>query len=158
MRIGILGDIHGNIEALTAVVRSMRDDGVDHWVQVGDIVGYGPEPSECIDVVHDLGCTVCVGNHDAAVLGTLDTDYFNNYARLAIDWTKEHLRSQDLDYLKSLPLLVKREEYTVVHGTLNKPEQFGYVIMPVEAKDSLRLQETFRMNSVASYGMTSRTT
>ncbi len=143
MRIGILGDIHGNIEALTAVVRSMRDDGVDHWVQVGDIVGYGPEPSECIDVVRELGCTVCVGNHDAAVLGTLDTDYFNNYARLAIDWTKEHIRSQDLDYLKSLPLLVKREEYTVVHGTLHKPEQFGYVISPVEAKDSLRLQETF---------------
>ena len=143
MRIGILGDIHGNMEALTAVVRSMRADGVDHWVQVGDIVGYGPEPSECIDLVRDLGCTVCVGNHDAAVLGTLDTDYFNNYAKLAIDWTKERVRSQDLDYLKSLPLLVKRKEYTVVHGTLNEPEQFGYVISPVEAKESLRLQETF---------------
>lgn len=143
MRIGILGDIHGNMEALTAVVAAMRNDGVDRWVQVGDIVGYGPEPSDCIDLVRELGCTVCVGNHDAAVLGALDTDYFNNYARLAIDWTKENIRSQDLEYLKSLPLVVKKEEYTVVHGSLSEPEQFGYVISPVEAKESLRLQNTY---------------
>ena len=121
----------------------MRADGVEHWVQVGDIVGYGPEPSACIDVVRELNCTVCVGNHDAAVLGTLDTEYFNNYAKIAIDWTREQLRPKDLEYLRSLPLVVKREDYTVVHGTLHEPEQFGYVISQVEAKDSLRLQETF---------------
>lgn len=143
MRIGILGDIHGNLEALNAVVAAMRSDGVDHWVQVGDIVGYGPEPSVCIDVVRELGCTVCMGNHDAAVLGRLDTNYFNNYAKVAVEWTKGQLRPEDFEYLDALPLVVKEEEYTVVHGTLHMPEQFGYVLSPVEAKDSLRLQSSF---------------
>jgi diadenosine tetraphosphatase ApaH/serine/threonine PP2A family protein phosphatase len=143
MRIGILGDIHSNLEALTAVLDAMRNERIDEWVQVGDIVGYGPDPSECIDRVRELGCTVCLGNHDAAVLGLLDTTYFNNFARAAIEWTREHLRPADVEYLRSLPLVVKRDLYTVVHGTLHMPEQFGYVISPVEAHDSLALQETF---------------
>lgn len=141
MRIGILGDIHSNLEALTAVVAAMREEGVDEWVQVGDLVGYGPEPQPCIDLVRELGCTVCLGNHDAAVLGLLDTTYFNNFARAAIEWTKGQLRPQDMAYLRNLPLVVHRDIYTVVHGTLHMPEQFGYVISPVEALDSLALQE-----------------
>ena len=63
MRIGVLGDVHSNFEALQAVVRSMRGDAVDHWVQVGDIVGYGADPCPCIDLIRSLGCTVCMGNH-----------------------------------------------------------------------------------------------
>jgi diadenosine tetraphosphatase ApaH/serine/threonine PP2A family protein phosphatase len=143
MRIGILGDIHGNMEALTAVVAAMRKDGVEEWVQVGDIVGYGPEPSACIDLVRDLDCAVCLGNHDAAVLGILDTAYFNNFAKAAIQWTRGRLRPSDLDYLSSLQLVVKARDYTVVHGTLHMPDQFGYVVSQVEARDSLQLQDTF---------------
>jgi len=142
MRVGILGDIHGNLEALTAVVDAMRRDGVDRWVQVGDLVGYGPEPSACIDLVRELGCTVCLGNHDAAVLGLLDPAYFNNFARAAIHWTKQVLRPQDLDYLRALQLVVRTADYTVVHGTMHLPEQFGYVLSTVEALDSLALQHT----------------
>src|SRR5262245_13122720 len=117
MRIGILGDIHSNLEALTAVVAAMRAEGVDDWVQVGDIVGYGPDPSACIDLVRGLGCTVCMGNHDAAVLGRLDTAYFNNFARAAILWTRNQLRPSDLEYLGKLQFVVEKPEYTVVHGT-----------------------------------------
>jgi diadenosine tetraphosphatase ApaH/serine/threonine PP2A family protein phosphatase len=142
MRIGILGDIHANAEALRAVVAALRQEGVDQWVQVGDIVGYGPEPSLCIDIVRDLGCITCLGNHDAAVLDRLDTSYFNNFARTAIDWTKAQLRPADFDFLAGLELVVQKPEYTVVHGTLHRPEQFGYVISPVEALDSLQLQQT----------------
>ena len=142
MRIGILGDIHSNFEALTTVVRAMRADGVDHWVQVGDIVGYGPDPRACLDLIRELHCTVCMGNHDAAVVNLLDTDYFNAYARAAIDWTREHLRPADLEYLRGLPLVVEHHEYTVVHGTLHMPELFGYVLTQVEAQESLRHQRT----------------
>jgi len=71
MRIGILGDIHSNLEALEAVVERVRGIGVDHWVQVGDIVGYGAQPRECIRLVRELNCTICLGNHDAAVVGLL---------------------------------------------------------------------------------------
>lgn len=142
MRIGILGDIHSNLEALTTVVQAMRDDGVDHWVQVGDIVGYGPDPRPCIELVRGLNCTVCMGNHDAAVVGRLNTDYFNAYARAAIDWTRNELEPQDLDYLRGLPLVVEHHAYTVVHGTLHMPEFFGYVLTQVEAEESLRHQRT----------------
>ncbi len=142
MRIGILGDIHSNLEALEAVVRAMRRTGVQHWVQVGDIVGYGPSPSACIDLVRELGCTVCMGNHDAAVLGLLDVDYFNPYARMAIEWTRHNLRTQDFEYLRTLSHVVVSEHYTLAHGTLHMPEQFGYVISPVEAKESMRRQHT----------------
>jgi predicted phosphodiesterase len=142
MRIAVLGDIHGNLEALSSVVDAARKEGVDEWVQVGDIVGYGPEPSACIDVVRDLGCTVCLGNHDAAVLGMLDTAYFNSYARAAIEWTRTRIRPADYDYLRSLQLVVQKREYTVVHGTLHMPDLFGYVVSQVEAFDSLKLQTT----------------
>ncbi|MFY9344853.1 MAG: metallophosphoesterase [Planctomycetota bacterium] len=143
MRIGILGDIHGNAEALRAVVAAAQRDGVDVWVQVGDIVGYGPEPSLCIDIVRQLGCITCLGNHDAAVLGLLDTAYFNNFARAAIHWTTPRMRPSDLDFLRSLPLVdYRRPDFTVVHGTLHLPDQFGYVISKVEALDSLAQQDT----------------
>jgi predicted phosphodiesterase len=142
MRIGILGDIHGNAEALRAVVAALRREGVDVWVQVGDLVGYGPEPSVCIDIVKELGCITCLGNHDAAVLGLLDTSYFNNFARAAIHWTTPRLRPSDFEYLRSLALVVKCAEFTVVHGTLHMPDQFGYVISQVEARDSLEQQDT----------------
>ena len=143
MLIGILGDIHGNLDALDTVVAAMRRDGVEEWVQVGDIVGYGPEPSACIHRVQELGCTVCLGNHDAAVVGRLDTSYFNNYARTAVEWTMGQISDEERDWLAALPLLVQKEHYTVVHGTLHMPEEFGYVLSTVEAKDSLRLQQSF---------------
>jgi diadenosine tetraphosphatase ApaH/serine/threonine PP2A family protein phosphatase len=142
MRIGILGDIHGNAEALRAVVGALRRENVDTWVQVGDIVGYGPEPSVCIDMVRELGCHTCLGNHDAAVLGLLDTSYFNNFARAAIHWTTPRMRPSDLTFLRGLPLVVKHPEFTVVHGSLHLPDQFGYVLSQVEALDSLEQQDT----------------
>jgi diadenosine tetraphosphatase ApaH/serine/threonine PP2A family protein phosphatase len=142
MRIGILGDIHSSVEALEAVVSALRADGADLFVQVGDIVGYGPEPSRCIDIVRELGCVTCLGNHDAAVLDLLDTSYFNQFARAAINWTKTQMREQDFAFLRGLPLVVRQPPFTVVHGTLHMPEQFGYVISPVEALESLRHQDT----------------
>jgi len=142
MRIGILGDVHSNLEALSAVVDAMRKDGVDHWLQVGDVVGYGPDPVECIEMIQELGCRVCLGNHDAAVVGILDTDYFNEYAQQAVLWTRDNIRDQDKEWLRNLDLVIRHDTYTLVHGTLNEPEQFGYVMSPVEAKDCLRKQET----------------
>jgi predicted phosphodiesterase len=142
MRIGVLGDIHSNLEALATVVEAMQSEQVEHWVQVGDIVGYGPDPQQCLDLVRELNCTVCMGNHDAAVVGILATDYFNAYARLAIEWTRGQLRPKDLSYLRQLPLVVEHRHYTVVHGTLDQPEYFGYVLTQVEAKQSLAQQRT----------------
>lgn len=142
MRVGILGDIHSNLEALEAVVEKMRGEDLDHWVQVGDIIGYGADPRPCLALVRELGCTVCIGNHDAAVVDILDTEYFNTYARAAIDWTRDQLRQEDMDFLRNLPLVVEHSEFTVVHGSLHMPNQFGYVLSKVEAADSIREQRS----------------
>ena len=142
MRIGILGDIHSNLEALTVTADRLKEENIDHWVQVGDIVGYGADPIPCIELVRQLGCTICIGNHDAAVVDRLSTDYFNAYARAAIDWTREQLRPSDLEFLRNLPLLVEHDEYTLVHGSLHMPASFGYVLSIVEAVESLRKQRT----------------
>ncbi|MFO1054178.1 MAG: metallophosphoesterase family protein [Planctomycetota bacterium] len=142
MRIGILGDVHSNLEALTVVIDRLRTTGVEHWVQVGDIVGYGADPVACIEILRELRCTVCLGNHDAAVVGFIPTEYFNHFARKAIEWTRDQLRPTDLEYLRGLPLKVEHPHYTVVHGSLHLPEQFGYVFSPVEAADSIAKQRT----------------
>mgnify|MGYP001611706522 CR=1 FL=1 len=142
MRIGILGDVHSNLEALQASVGKLREERVEHWVQVGDVVGYGADPIACIELVRELRCTVCLGNHDAAVVGFIPTEYFNHFARRAIEWTRDRLRPSDMEFLRSLPLKVEHPHYTVVHGSLHMPEQFGYVFSPVEAADSIAKQRT----------------
>ena len=142
MKIAILGDIHANLDALLTVVEVLQRENVDAWVQVGDIVGYGPEPSACIDVVRELGCVTCLGNHDAAVLGRLDTSYFNTVARAAVHWTAPQLRPADREFLNELQLVVQRDEFTAVHGTLHMPEKFGYVLSVVEALESFEHQQT----------------
>src|SRR5262245_35412422 len=141
MRIGILGDVHSNIEALTAVVRCLKAEKIDHWVQVGDLIGYGADPRACIDCIRELGCTVCMGNHDAAVLGLLDMDYFNHFARAAIEWTRAQLRPSDFEYLRGLPSVITHTAYTLTHGSLHMPELFGYVLSRVEAQESMRQQQ-----------------
>ena len=142
MKIAILGDIHANLDALLTVVEVLQRENVDAWVQVGDIVGYGPEPSACINVVRELGCVTCLGNHDAAVLGRLDTSYFNTVARAAVHWTAPQLRPADREFLNELQLVVQRDEFTAVHGTLHMPEKFGYVLSVVEALESFEHQQT----------------
>jgi len=142
MRIAILGDIHGNLDALEAVVEDVSRFNVDTWAQVGDIVGYGAEPSACIKAVRDLGCVTCMGNHDAAALGRLDTSYFNDVARAAVQWTAQQLSSEDRAFLNALELVEQKDGFTLVHGTLHLPHQFGYVSSVAEALESLGHQET----------------
>lgn len=143
MQLAILGDIHGNLVALNAVVDEIRNQGVtvDQWLQVGDVVGYGPEPSACIDRLKELGALVCLGNHDAAVIGKLDTSYFNDYARQAVEWTRRQLSPEDIAFLNDLDYVVQGEGFTMVHGSLHEPPEFGYVISPVEARASMLRQE-----------------
>ena len=142
MKIAIIGDIHANLDALSAVVEVLQRESVDVWVQVGDIVGYGPEPSACIDVVRELGCVTCLGNHDAAVLGQLHTAHFNAVARAAVHWTASKLRPADREFLSGLQLVVQRGAFTAVHSTLHLPEKFGYVQSAVEALESFEHQQT----------------
>jgi predicted phosphodiesterase len=142
LRYGIIADIHANLEALEAVLATLEERGVDAYLSMGDIVGYGADPTACIDRIRELGTKVVAGNHDWAAANRLSLDYFNPYAREAIYWTQERLTPDHLKYLQELDLTLEEGEITLVHGTLYDPENFDYLLTAYDAHLSLQLQTT----------------
>ncbi len=141
MKYGILGDIHGNITALRAVLERFRGHHVDRILSVGDVVGYGAAPRECIALLREIGAKVVKGNHDAACVNEIDLAYFNAYARTAVTWTRTQLSREESTWLARLPYTLDFEDCSVAHGTYHKPELFDYVQGPSDADPSLdRLQ------------------
>jgi predicted phosphodiesterase len=120
MRILIVSDIHANLTALEAVLSDAGE--VDATWCLGDLVGYGPDPNECITRVRQLQNLVCViGNHDAAALDQINVDNFNPDARTALIWTNKTLNQESRKFLKNLPGVIVREDVTLVHGSPRQP-------------------------------------
>ncbi|HMS16075.1 MAG TPA: metallophosphoesterase family protein [Planctomycetota bacterium] len=143
MKYGILGDIHSNLEALTVAVRELDSLGVDQYLQVGDVVGYGADPVPCIDYLREIKALCVAGNHDWAVIGKLDASFFNSYARRAVEWTRTQLSREHTHFLESLPLTRLIDEHvTLVHATLDQPEVFEYIQTYSDAYRSLEALET----------------
>ena len=127
MRYAIISDIHGNREALESVLDVIQDTSCDEIVCLGDIVGYGAEPAYCLERVRELCKIVVAGNHDHAVVGKINIDYFNSHARRATLWTREQLKEAQREYLDNLPLVEHSNSFTAVHGSLDSPEMFDYI-------------------------------
>jgi predicted phosphodiesterase len=142
MKYGILGDIHGNLESLESVLEEMEKRGVDKYISVGDLVGYGANPVECIKRVRDLGTTVVAGNHDFAAVDKLNIDFFNAYARESALWTRNALTEENKEYIRSLKLVEYCDNFTVVHSTLYSPELFEYIQTSYDAHLSFEQQTT----------------
>ncbi|MBA3686731.1 MAG: metallophosphoesterase family protein [Planctomycetes bacterium] len=136
MRYALLGDIHGNTEALTQVLASIKSENVDKVVCLGDIVGYGAEPAQCLDTIMGMGCDVIAGNHDWAAVGKLSIDCFNAYAKAAALWTRDQLTDQQKSFLANLPLTITYEHFAVAHGTFHQPEAFNYIQTVFDAQQS----------------------
>lgn len=142
MKYGILGDIHGNLEALEAVLERFEAAGVKKYVSVGDLVGYGASPCECIRRVRGLGAVVVAGNHDFAAVDKLNIDFFNAYARESALWTRSALSEEDKQYIRSLKLVEYCDNFTLVHSTLYSPELFEYIQTSYDAHLSFEQQST----------------
>ena len=127
MRWGIFSDIHSNLEALEVVIKAYESEGIDIYLCLGDIVGYGANPVECIQITKRISQVIIAGNHDWAVAGLFSIDYFNDWARQAVLWTRERIDSVNHKFLSSLRLIYKNEDLVLVHGSLNKPEEFNYM-------------------------------
>lgn len=120
MRILIISDIHANLSALNAVLKAAGE--VDAAWCLGDIVGYGPDPNECVDVVRGLPDLKCIfGNHDAAALDLIDTSSFNPEAHKAIMWTQESLTEESIEFLNSLKETEVIDRVTLSHGSPRHP-------------------------------------
>lgn len=143
MRYGIISDIHGNLEALDAVLGELERARVDRYLCIGDIVGYGADPKECIEAVKAIGPEIAIaGNHEWGVLGLLDLEYFNEYASAAVTWTKKILEKEELDYLMSFKLSGSTGDITLVHGSLNEPSRFNYIFDTNDAYATMKLCKT----------------
>jgi predicted phosphodiesterase len=137
MKYGILGDIHSNLSALQAVLARFEREGVERVISVGDVVGYGAAPRECIELVRSVDAIVVKGNHDAACVDEIDIRYFNNYARDAVRWTQGVLDDDERSWLSSLPYTADLADCCVGHGTYYRPELFDYIQSTTDADPSL---------------------
>jgi diadenosine tetraphosphatase ApaH/serine/threonine PP2A family protein phosphatase len=122
MRCAILSDIHANLEALTAVLDDIggKDDVEEVWC-LGDIVGYGPDPGRCVEILSRCRPVAIAGNHDMAAVGKVDTTYLNPLAQAAIAWTAARLSPDHAKYLEALPQTLKKGDFTLVHGSPMQP-------------------------------------
>ncbi|HHV81720.1 TPA: metallophosphoesterase family protein [bacterium] len=132
MRIGIISDIHSNMEALNTVLEGLRGD-VDEIICLGDIIGYGPNPRECCDIVRDNKIYSICGNHDSACYDDSLIDYFNPLAREAIIWTRSQLTQDYLDYLRRLPFEDVLYGLRIVHGAPGEPFEYITTIQDARA-------------------------
>ena len=120
MRVLVVSDIHANITAFDAV---LEDAGVFDAVWcLGDLVGYGPDPNECVERMREFPELLCIGgNHDKAAIGDLPLDAFNGEARRALEWTHRQLTPESIQFLHGLPEQSVRDPYTFTHGSPRRP-------------------------------------
>lgn len=140
MKILIVSDVHANLVALETVFRASPP--VDAVWNLGDTVGYGPQPGACIDRIRERGANPSlVGNHDLACIGALDLAHFNPVARAAAAWTANRLSPDHRSYLEQLPSIVAVAGVTLAHASPRDPV-WEYVVDPAAATASLRAIET----------------
>ncbi len=140
MKILVMSDIHANINALETV---LQDAGkVDRVWCLGDLVGYGPDPNECIQKIRSLKNCICLmGNHDSAVLGNMDMEAFNRDARLSVEWNQRVIKPENLSFLKKLPDKHIEEDVTLAHGSPRNPV-WEYILDWQVAMNNLDFFET----------------
>ena len=133
----VISDIHGNLEALEAVLRDVPDE-VETVYCLGDVIGYGASPNECCDIVREARMPTISGNHDLAVTD-LETDlaWFNPVAAEAVEWTRKHLSEENAQFLYSRPRTMQAEGALFVHGSIRDPDE--YIINRAIAQENLTL-------------------
>ncbi len=136
MRYGILSDIHGNLEALRVAVQTLERAQVDRYLVAGDLVGYGPEPNECVEVVAGLDAICIAGNHDLIAIERMSPDRCVPIARESLRWTRDTLSADAEAFLAALPLRAATSDGVVIaHGSLDDPQE--YTTRPAQARAQL---------------------
>jgi predicted phosphodiesterase len=137
MRLAIISDIHANLEALTTTFELIDKRKVDQIICLGDIVGYGADPSECLRLVRERCQTIIIGNHDLAAVKMEKAEDYNTTARIAAHWTNGVLSDDEKAYLASLPYTATLENLLFVHGSPYEPEEFYYILSSRDAVDAM---------------------
>lgn len=143
MHYAVISDVHANLEALEAVLDDIKNRKIENILFLGDVVGYGPNPNECTKLLKDFCKVLLAGNHDYAVLGLTDIEYFNEYARAAVEWTSSIITKQNLSALEALPLIkvLKRDNILLVHSTPKGPQEWHYLLTLWDAENNFHYFE-----------------
>jgi predicted phosphodiesterase len=150
MKYAVLADIHGNMEAFQVCLDDAKAQNCTHFACVGDIVGYGAEPKQCLDIVRTMGMPCVKGNHDEYSSSEDELDGFNPHAAEAVTWTRKQLSKEDRQWLRDLRYTRIVASFSMVHATLDGPQRWGYVFDKLMAAASFTYQNT----SVCFFGHT----
>src|SRR5215210_582222 len=150
MKYAVIADIHGNLEAFEVVLADAREQKCTHYCCVGDVVGYGANPKECLDIVRSMNMPCVKGNHDEYCSSEEDLEGFNPHAAEAVVWTRKQLTEDDRRWLRELKYVRLVASFSMVHATLDQPERWGYVFDKLMAAASFTYQNT----SVCFFGHT----
>jgi predicted phosphodiesterase len=139
MRVAVISDVHGNVQALEAVLAAIDELQVDEIWSLGDVVGYGADPVRCTEIVDERAAVSLGGNHDLVVAGTIDIDMFAHDARDAAEWSRTVLSAEQIDALGSRMPGGEREGVQMFHGSVRDPV-WEYVVDPRTAALCLERQ------------------
>jgi predicted phosphodiesterase len=142
MRYAVIADIHGNLEALQVVLEDIKEQKCTHVVCLGDVVGYGANPKECLDIIRGMNIPVVKGNHDEYIGVNDNPDGFNDAAAEAVTWSRNQLTEDDRKWLRELKYFRLVANFSIVHATLDAPQRWGYVFEKLEAAASFTYQNT----------------
>ncbi len=142
MRIALIGDIHANLEAFEAVLKDAEEQSCTDYICLGDIVGYNPNPVECLEKIREMGCPVVRGNHDEDAGGHHPLDNMNPIAGQALEWTREQLSEEQREWLRKIRMVRQVKDFTIVHATLDQPQSWNYVTNKFDAMSNFSFQFT----------------
>jgi diadenosine tetraphosphatase ApaH/serine/threonine PP2A family protein phosphatase len=148
--LAVFGDIHSNLEALEAVRADMEALGIQRRVCLGDIVGYAANPGKCLKLVRSLGCPVLKGNHDALVATDDALVDMRDLAIAGIELSRRKLTAEQREYLRDLPLTAADGDCQFVHASLNRPEEWIYLV----DKESLQMHFGMQTTRISFAGHT----
>jgi predicted phosphodiesterase len=156
VRYGVISDVHANLPALEAVLAELQHLRVDAYACAGDLVGYGPHPNECVQLLRRLGAVSVAGNHDLIAVGALSADRCERLARDSLRWTRERLDDDTREFLARLPKRLELGDGVVIaHGSLDDPQE--YVLRVDQAAAQLRrLADEFPASRILVVGHTHR--
>ena len=127
-RFGLVADVHANLHALNAVLAALAEEGIEEIWCLGDVVGYGGDPEECVAIVRERCAGTVRGNHDAAAVEAGLRASFNPHARAAIERQADLLSRGALEWLGGLPAVLELDDVVLLHGSFTEPDAFPYVM------------------------------
>jgi predicted phosphodiesterase len=138
MKYAFFSDVHANLEALKAVILDFQEEKIDKIFFLGDAVGYGPNPNECIELIDQIAEVKLIGNHDYAALGLMETDYFNQYAAESMSWTKTSLKKNVIEIMRKFTMKAEVDDIMVVHSSPKEPEMWHYILDMTDVEENFK--------------------